>query len=108
MVTLSVLARMVARSMTARRSVIDLQLSVSAVVRVDVVGSGAPRGRLGGGCVVRAGRGRWCQVLAVWQARMVPSLNDGLVRVVAVEGVGLGVGLGGRRDGWCRVRGWFR
>ena len=59
------LARAVAMSMTARRSVVDLRLPV-------------------------------------------PSLNDGLVRVVAVEGVGLGVGLGGRRDGWCRVRGWFR
>ena len=54
------LARMVAMSMKARRSVVDLRLPV-------------------------------------------PSLNDGLVRVVAVEGVGLG----GRRDGWCRVRGWF-
>ena len=104
MVTLSVLARMVAGSMTARRPEIDLRLSVSAVVRVDVGGGGAPRGRLGGGCVVRAGRGRCRQVLSVWQARMVPSLNDGLVRVVAVESVGLG----GRRDGWCRVRGWFR
>ena len=36
MVTLSVLARMVAGSLTARRSVIDLRLPVSAVMRVNL------------------------------------------------------------------------